>query len=108
MHVNAFERSNILIVLCEIRFINTILHMITKDLNRIHNLKNIWIKKIKRFYFNILTRYRGLKSFRNSSWDPSENLPDEYSRVFKFENFKKTFNSIVNSKADGAKVIYIN
>lgn len=34
-------------------------------------------------------RYRGLKSWRTSSWDPKEELPLEYAKVFAFENFKR-------------------
>ena len=34
-------------------------------------------------------RYRGLKSFRASPWDPKEDLPAEYAQTFAFENFKR-------------------
>eukprot|EP00794_Sanderia_malayensis_P007615 gene7616-8456_t len=39
-------------------------------------------------------RYRGLKSFRSSPWDPKENLPNDYSRIFRFADFKKVKNHI--------------
>ncbi|KAH7888400.1 ribosome biogenesis protein tsr1 [Phlebopus sp. FC_14] len=35
-------------------------------------------------------RYRGLRSLRTSPWDPYENLPREYARIFEFEDFKRT------------------
>ncbi|KAG1763801.1 hypothetical protein EDD22DRAFT_1042766 [Suillus occidentalis] len=35
-------------------------------------------------------RFRGLRSLRTSPWDPYENLPSEYARIFEFEDFKRT------------------
>ena len=31
-------------------------------------------------------KFRGLRSWRTSLWDPKENLPREYARVFAFQN----------------------
>ena len=35
-------------------------------------------------------RYRALKSFRKSHWDPKENLPESYGAVYHFASYKAT------------------
>ena len=42
-------------------------------------------------------RYRGMKSFRTSPWDPYENLPVDYSRTFQFQNFKRSKKRVLDS-----------
>jgi pre-rRNA-processing protein TSR1 len=39
---------------------------------------------------NRFARYRGLKSFHKSAWDAKENLPQDYSRIFQFQNFNRS------------------
>ena len=34
--------------------------------------------------------YRGVDSLRNCSWDPYENLPIHYAKIFRFQNFEQT------------------
>ena len=48
-------------------------------------------------------KYRGLKSFRSSPWDPKENLPYDYARIFQFENFKRTQNSVMTASAEDSE-----
>eukprot|EP01125_Pyxidicula_operculata_P007229 TRINITY_DN2458_c0_g1_i1.p1 TRINITY_DN2458_c0_g1~~TRINITY_DN2458_c0_g1_i1.p1 ORF type:complete len:796 (-),score=222.33 TRINITY_DN2458_c0_g1_i1:16-2226(-) len=51
------------------------------------------VDKPARIHFQ---KYRGLKSFRTSPWDPKENLPHDYSRIFQFQNFKRTAKRVMN------------
>ncbi|KAJ9124987.1 hypothetical protein QFC24_002919 [Naganishia onofrii] len=47
-------------------------------------------------------RYRGLKSFRTSPWDPYENLPVEYGQIFRFDDYERSRRVAVgNAKLDG-------
>lgn len=45
-------------------------------------------------------RYRSLKSFRQSQWDPKENLPETYSNIYHVSNFKQTQRSVMRDMKD--------
>jgi len=48
-------------------------------------------------------RYRALKSFRKSSWDPKESLPDSYGSIYHFKSFKSTQRNVKAHAEDIAK-----
>lgn len=45
-------------------------------------------------------KYRALKSFRTSPWDPLENLPISYARIFKFANYSLSKKNALSSLKD--------
>ncbi|KAE9456853.1 hypothetical protein C3L33_11242, partial [Rhododendron williamsianum] len=45
-------------------------------------------------------KFRGLKSFRTSSWDPKESLPPEYAKIFAFDNFTRTQKHVLAKALD--------
>lgn len=48
-----------------------------------------------------LRRYRSLKSFRDSPWDPYEDLPAHYGRIHEFSNFPRTSEAAIAEQGDG-------
>ncbi|KAF8498834.1 ribosome biogenesis protein tsr1 [Hysterangium stoloniferum] len=50
-------------------------------------------------------RYRGLHSFRTSPWDPYENLPRDYGKIFQFEDFRRTERAIHRRAEDESESV---
>jgi pre-rRNA-processing protein TSR1 len=50
-------------------------------------------------------RYRGLKSFRTSPWDPKESLPPSYARLFQFSHFPRTQRNILKESELAEKTL---
>mmetsp|Transcript_33014 Transcript_33014/g.38437 ORF Transcript_33014/g.38437 Transcript_33014/m.38437 type:complete len:949 (-) Transcript_33014:42-2888(-) len=48
-------------------------------------------------------RYRSLKSFRKSYWDPKENLPDTYGTIYHFNSFKATQGDVMADMNEAIK-----
>jgi len=55
--------------------------------NRLEISKVSWSQKLPVLLF---LKSLQLLFFRTSPWDAKENLPTEYSKIFKFSNFKQT------------------
>jgi len=41
------------------------------------------------------SRYRGLKSFRSSPWNPKENLPLDYAKIYQFHSFNQSMRNSI-------------
>ncbi|XP_023936933.2 pre-rRNA-processing protein TSR1 homolog [Bicyclus anynana] len=51
-------------------------------------------------------RFRGLESFRTSAWDPKENLPVDYAKIFQFENYERTRKRVFKELEDSLINMY--
>ncbi|KAF8647031.1 hypothetical protein AX16_006868 [Volvariella volvacea WC 439] len=50
-------------------------------------------------------RFRGMRSFRTSPWDPYENLPRDYARIFQFEDYKKSARIVLELSLEGDSIV---
>jgi pre-rRNA-processing protein TSR1 len=48
-----------------------------------------------------LIKYRALKSFRKSPWNPNENLPPHYAKLFEFPAFARTSEAAIAEQLEG-------
>lgn len=48
-----------------------------------------------------LIKYRGLKSFKTSPWNPYEDLPPDYGRIFEYSNFARTSEAVIADQLNG-------
>lgn len=49
-----------------------------------------------------------MRSFRTSPWDPYENLPRDYARIFQFEDFKRTERAVLRRAAEEIGVVAVS
>ena len=68
---------------------------------RLHN--NLFWFTAENFH-DVTRRYRGLKSFRTSGWDPQENLPRDYARISQIRNFRNVRKALLR-QSDNEKVV---
>ncbi len=45
-------------------------------------------------------KYRGIKSLKNCDWDPYENLPAEYSKLWRFQQFQQAYKDSIQQACE--------
>ena len=45
-------------------------------------------------------KYRGIKSIKNCDWDPYENLPPAYSKIWRFQSYQQAYKDSVQQVID--------